>query len=60
MKTRNVAKKFGITEEELDAGIDIVTNALFRIKNQKVFFAVGELLAIGDIEAEDPPVREEE
>ncbi|MDH6367159.1 MULTISPECIES: hypothetical protein [unclassified Breznakia] len=59
MKTRNVAKKFGITEEELDAGIDVVTNALFRIQNQKVFLAVGELLAVGDIEAEELPADEE-
>lgn len=49
---RNVAKKYGITEEELKSGIDIVSKNLGNICDFNVLLAVTDLLANGDIKGE--------
>ena len=47
---KNLIKKYGISEEKLQEGIDIVAKNLALIRDGKVMFAVAELLAEGDIQ----------
>lgn len=47
---KNLCKKYGITEEQLKKGIDIVAKNLTQICNIQVCLAVCELLANGDIQ----------
>jgi hypothetical protein len=46
---RNVSKKYGITDEELQKGIDTIAGSLGKIVGTKTMLAVAELLATGDI-----------
>ncbi len=56
---KNLIKKYGITEQQLKEGIDIVSKNLGLICNSKVMFAVTELLAEGDIKAKSNSELEE-
>lgn len=49
MAYENLMEKYGITREQLDAGIDIVAKNISKICNVSVMLAVTELLANGDI-----------
>lgn len=49
MPYENVMKKYGISEEDMKRGIDIVSNNLGKICNVNVLLAVTELLVNGDI-----------
>ena len=49
MAYKNILKKYGITKEEMERGIDIVSKNLGKICNPTVLLAVTELLAEGDI-----------
>ncbi len=46
---RNVSKKYGITDEELKQGIDVISKDLGKICDAMVALAVTELLVYGDI-----------
>jgi hypothetical protein len=48
-KMRNVSKKYGITDEELKQGIDVISKDLGKICDAMVALAVTELLVYGDI-----------
>ena len=48
----NLKKKYGLTDEELKKGIDIVSKNLGKICDVAVLLAVTELLVCGDIKAE--------
>ncbi|MDH6367855.1 MULTISPECIES: hypothetical protein [unclassified Breznakia] len=52
MKTRNIARKYNISEEELITGINIIAKAFGNISNSSVMLAIAELLANGDIQQE--------
>lgn len=52
----NLIKKYGISEEKLRAGIDLVAKNLKLICDSKVMFAVTELLAEGDIKPQTKPI----
>lgn len=54
----NLIKKYGISEEKLRAGIDLVAKNLEQICDTKVMFAVTELLAEGDIEPQSNDLKE--
>lgn len=45
----NLIKKYGITRQELDKGIDTVAKNIAKICNVSVMLAVTDLLATGDI-----------
>lgn len=47
---KNLIKKYGISEEKLQEGIDLVAKNLGQICDVNVMLAVTELLAEGDIE----------
>lgn len=49
----NLMNKYGLTAKELKEGIDIVAKNLGKICNVSVALAVCELLANGDIPAEE-------
>ena len=53
MAQENLIKKYGITENQLKEGIDIVAKNLVKICNVSVMLAVTELLANGDIKEEN-------
>ncbi len=55
---KNLIKKYGITEEQLKEGIDIVAKNLELICDAKVMFAVKELLAEGDIKPQSNDLEE--
>ena len=55
---KNLIKKYGITEESLKAGIDIVAKNIGLICDAKVMFAVTELLAEGDIKTPSNDLKE--
>ncbi len=48
--------KYGITEQQLKEGIDIVSKNLAQIWNINVMLAVTELLAEGDIKPQTKPI----
>ena len=49
---KNLLEKYGITREELKAGIDIVSKNLGKICNVQVLIAVTDLLCSGDIKGD--------
>ena len=49
MTHENVIKKYGITEDEMKKGIDIVSKNLGKICDTFVMLAVTDLLVNGDI-----------
>lgn len=53
MAYENLLKKYGITREQLDKGIDTVGEKLGDICNVAVLLAVTDLLANGDIKEEN-------
>lgn len=55
---KNLIKKYGITEQQLKEGIDIVAKNLGLICDGNVMLAVTELLAEGDIKAKSNPELE--
>ncbi len=52
----NLIKKYGISEEKLRAGIDLVAKNLGLICDSNVMLAVAELLAEGDIKPQTKPI----
>ncbi len=52
----NLMNKYGITEQQLKEGIDVVSKNLGLICNSKVMLAVTELLAEGDIKPQTKPI----
>ena len=48
----NLKEKYGISNLELQKGIDIVSKNLGKIPNQMVMIAIADLLATGDIKEE--------
>lgn len=53
---KNLIKKYGISEEKLKEGIDIVGKNLGLICDVNVMMAVTELLAEGDIKPQTKPI----
>jgi hypothetical protein len=49
MAYENLQKKFGVTEEQIKSGVDIVSKKLGEICNSMVMIAIAELLVNGDI-----------
>lgn len=52
----NLMKKYGISEEKLKEGIDIVAKNIGLICDANVMLAVTELLAEGDIKHQSKPI----
>lgn len=50
---KNLKNKYGITEEQLKAGIDCLAKNVKKIPDISVMFAICDLLNNGDIQAEE-------
>lgn len=49
MNRKYALEKYGLSEEELNAGIDVVAKSFGQITNPNVMLAVADILATGDI-----------